>query len=60
VEEEVVKKLLKKHHGTLDITKVRTKKQRLGGQDQQEPGIEAVPVKTRSSLGGNILQTARV
>lgn len=60
VEEEVVKKLLKRHHGTLDITKVRTKKRRLGGQDQQEPGIEAVPVKARSSLGGNIMQTATV
>jgi hypothetical protein len=60
VEEEVVKKLLKKHHGTLDITKVPKKKQRLGGQDQQEPGIEAVPVKARSSLGGNIMQTASI
>jgi hypothetical protein len=60
VEEEVNNKLLKRHHGTLDITKVHTKKRRLGSQDQQEPGMEVVPVKARSSLGVNIEQTATV
>jgi hypothetical protein len=59
VEEEINKKLLKRHHGTLDITKVRTKKRRVGSQDQQELGMEVVPVKARSSLG-NVLQTEMV
>jgi hypothetical protein len=59
VDEEVSKKLLKRHHVTLDVTKVHTKKRRLGGQDQQEQGMEAVPVKARSSLDGNVGQTAR-
>jgi hypothetical protein len=62
VEEEVNKKLLKRHHGTLDVTNMSTnKKQHLGGQDQQqEPGMEVVPVKAWCSLGGNIGQTETV
>jgi hypothetical protein len=51
VEEEIMNKLLRRHHGTTDSTKVRKKKRRIGSYGQQEVGEEVVQVKARSSLG---------
>jgi hypothetical protein len=51
VEKEVKKKLLFRHHRTTGTNKVRRKKRRIGGPNQQEVGQIIVPVKARSSLG---------
>ena len=51
VEKEINKKLLFRHHRTTDTNKVRRKKRRIGGPNQQEVGQIIVPVKARSSLG---------
>ena len=50
VDEEVNKRLLFRHHRTMNTTKVRRKKRHIGSADQQEVGQEVVPVKARSSL----------
>jgi hypothetical protein len=54
VEEEITKKLLRRHHGTTDTTKVRKKRKHNGSQGQQEVEDQVVQVKARSSLGNTV------
>ena len=59
VEKEINKKLLFRHHWTMDTNKVQRKKRHIGSPNQQEVGQIVVPVKARSSLGMFQLPTIR-
>jgi hypothetical protein len=51
VEEQIVRKLLIRHHATTDATNKVRRKKRHGKTGEEDSGQEVVQIKARSSLG---------